>query len=248
MAAKDLRSRENGPRTAGRMRMRELVRAAGVPKSTILFYLAAGLLPPPLRTGPNSAWYDPGCVARIALIRRLQRQERLSLAEIAARLQGEKKRRLPGLPPRPPGGAEAPAAAAPRERACDAAAFSRATGISRGLLDRLVRRGLLVPGRDGRFAAADIAAGCAIGALLEEGCDWEDLGEYADAAERLALLEQRLLGAVPGGTEEARRSASARLTALRRHLFVDRLGDRLSRRHEAAAGRDRARDAEPWLD
>lgn len=248
MAARNLRSRENGARTAGRMRMRELVRACGVPKSTILFYLAAGLLPPPLRTGPNSAWYDPGCVARIALIRRLQRQERLTLAEIAERLQGEKKRQPPGVQPRHFGEEEAPAAAIPREQAFDAEAFSHATGISRGLLDRLVRRGLLVPDRDGRFAAADIAAGCAIGALFKGGCDWEELGEYADAAERLALLEHRLLAAVPQHAEEARRSASAHLTALRRHLFVDRLGDRLSQRHEAAAGRNRPRDPEPWLD
>lgn len=241
MAAEDLRSRERRPRTAGRLKMRELVQATGVPKSTILFYLAAGLLPPPLRTGPNSAWYDPGCVARIALIRRLQREERLSLAEIAARLHA-------GKPHPSPQAAQAARATASRERSYDADAFSRAVGISRGRLGWLMRRGLLVPGRDGRFAASDIAAGRAIAALLEEGVDGEELGEYADAAERLAGLERRLLGAVRGGTEEARRSTAARLTALRGHLFVDRLGDRLSQRAEASAGRDRRPNSEPWLD
>ncbi len=238
---------EPPPRARGGegLKMRELVRAAGVPKSTILFYLGAGLLPPPIRRGPNSARYDPECVARIALIRRLQRKERLTLAEIAARLRGEG----PGAGPTAPLRGSQPARAAPtrRERILDREAFSHATGLARARLERLVRRGVLVPGPDG-FAANDVAAGRAIAALLADGLDEEDLAAYGEAAERLSVWEERLLRRGGWGRGEERSSAAERLTALRRHLFIDRL-DRLAARKAAAApARLFGADPEPWLD
>ena len=44
---------------AERLRMADLVEATGVPKSTILYYVAEGLLPEPVRPKPNVAYYDP---------------------------------------------------------------------------------------------------------------------------------------------------------------------------------------------
>ena len=45
--------------------MNELTGATGVPKSTILYYIAQGLLPEPRKTSPNMAYYDPACVERL---------------------------------------------------------------------------------------------------------------------------------------------------------------------------------------
>ena len=42
------------------MRMKELTEATGLPKSTILHYIAQGLLPEPTRTGRNTATLRPG--------------------------------------------------------------------------------------------------------------------------------------------------------------------------------------------
>ena len=64
------------------LRMNELVKATGVAKSTILHYLHQGLLPDPLKTSPNMAYYDPKCIDRIRFVQHLQDAHRLTLSEI----------------------------------------------------------------------------------------------------------------------------------------------------------------------
>ena len=70
------------PQTEPLLRMRDLVEQTGVPKSTILYYLQQGLLPEPVKTSHNMAYYDPQCITRIRYIQNLQRRHRLSLSEI----------------------------------------------------------------------------------------------------------------------------------------------------------------------
>ena len=62
----------------------DLARLSGVNVRTIRYYLAQGLLPAVGQSGPGSK-YDPGHLARLRLIRRLQ-GEHLPLAEIRRRL------------------------------------------------------------------------------------------------------------------------------------------------------------------
>lgn len=64
--------------------LQDLADLAGVTPRTIRFYVAQGVLPSPGRTGPGTT-YGPSHLARLRLIRRLQR-EHLPLAEIRARL------------------------------------------------------------------------------------------------------------------------------------------------------------------
>jgi DNA-binding transcriptional MerR regulator len=64
------------------LKMKDLATATGLPKSTILHYIAEGLLPKPLRTGRNVAYYDPASIDRVRLIRQMQKHKRLSLSEI----------------------------------------------------------------------------------------------------------------------------------------------------------------------
>ena len=54
------------------MRMKELVAASGVSRSSIHYYLREGLVPPPQKTGKNAALYDHRHLERLRLIGRLR--------------------------------------------------------------------------------------------------------------------------------------------------------------------------------
>jgi DNA-binding transcriptional MerR regulator len=64
----------------------DLARLAGVTPRTVRYYVAQGLLPSPEQAGPSTR-YGEGHLARLRLIRRLQR-DHLPLAEIRTRLEG----------------------------------------------------------------------------------------------------------------------------------------------------------------
>jgi len=84
----------------------ELADQAGVTTRTIRFYIQQGLVPSPGQGGPGPK-YGRGHVARLRLIRRLQR-EHLPLAEVRKRLEGLDE-----------AGVEAALAAAPAASAVD---------------------------------------------------------------------------------------------------------------------------------
>lgn len=64
------------------IKMSELVKRSGVPKSTILYYIKEELLPQPQKPKPNLHLYDEDMVERIHLISYLQKQFDASIAEI----------------------------------------------------------------------------------------------------------------------------------------------------------------------
>ncbi len=73
------------PDTQGRedlLRMRELAEAAGVSAATIKHYLREGLLPEPIKTAPNMAYYPSEFVERVKLIKQLQEERFLPLKVI----------------------------------------------------------------------------------------------------------------------------------------------------------------------
>lgn len=69
------------PRRAGKklLKMGDLIRKTGVQRQTIHFYINKGLLPRPLKTGRNMAYYDESYVDRIKLIKELQLKRFLPL-------------------------------------------------------------------------------------------------------------------------------------------------------------------------
>ena len=70
--------------------MRELAEAAGVSAGTIKHYLREGLLPEPVKTSRNMAWYPREFVERVQLIKQLQEERFLPLKVIREVLeQGE---------------------------------------------------------------------------------------------------------------------------------------------------------------
>lgn len=75
-----------GDEIAPSLTLGELTRAAGVSVRTVRYYIAEGLLPPPVGAGPRSA-YTPGHLDRLRLIARWK-QAYLPLKEIRRRLAG----------------------------------------------------------------------------------------------------------------------------------------------------------------
>jgi DNA-binding transcriptional MerR regulator len=63
----------------GLLKMKELAEASGVSAGTIKHYLREGLLPDPVRTSRNMAYYPPEFVERIKLIKQLQEERFMPL-------------------------------------------------------------------------------------------------------------------------------------------------------------------------
>ncbi len=61
------------------MRIGQLAQKAGVSAPTIKHYVREGLLPQPVKTSRNMAYYDESCVERIGLIKRIQKERFLPL-------------------------------------------------------------------------------------------------------------------------------------------------------------------------
>ncbi len=61
------------------MRIGQLAKKAGVSAPTIKHYVKEGLLPRPIKTYRNMAYYDASCVERIGLIKRIQKERFLPL-------------------------------------------------------------------------------------------------------------------------------------------------------------------------
>jgi DNA-binding transcriptional MerR regulator len=77
----------DGKQGRGGLRMRDIVRETGLPRETIHFYLTEGLLPPPTKTGRNTALYNWEHVRRAQLIKSIQEEHFLPLRAIRALLE-----------------------------------------------------------------------------------------------------------------------------------------------------------------
>jgi AcrR family transcriptional regulator len=65
------------------MEISDLSRQSNIPVSTIKFYLRAGLLPKPVKTGKTKAYYSPEYLSRLELIKKLQKEKGMSLKKIS---------------------------------------------------------------------------------------------------------------------------------------------------------------------
>ena len=155
----------------GLLRMRELAQKSGVSAGTIKHYLREGLLPDPVRTSRNMAWYPPEFVERIRLIKQLQEERFMPLRAIKTVLDEdpERARALVELEDRI------------LDRALrDESARTSATELRRrydmpaGVLDRLVEIGLLTPNSRG-YSQLDVELIEAISRFRAGGYD-EQIG------------------------------------------------------------------------
>ena len=136
----------------GLLRMRELAEASGVSAGTIKHYLREGLLPEPVRTSRNMAYYPPEFVDRIRLIKQLQEERFMPLKAIKRVLDGdpERTRALVELEDR-----ILERAAAGDEARVSAAELHRRYDIPREVLDRLAELEVLTPTARG-YSLSDV--------------------------------------------------------------------------------------------
>ena len=153
-------------------RVEALAAKADVSVDTVRFYQSRGLLPAPRREG-RVAWYGDEHVERLARIRRLQARG-LNLANIARLLAGELDAADEAL--------VTAVASDEDDVLLSIDELAERTGIPLGLLQAVVKEGLLVPRRAGgqdRFTTADVAAGAAGLRLLEAGLPLPEVLELA---------------------------------------------------------------------
>ena len=187
----------------GRLKMSELAEASGVSAGTIKHYLREGLLPEPVKTSRNMAYYPPELVDRIRLIKRLQEERFMPLKAI--------RRVLEDNPERAQALVEVEDKIIERAQRAETSRTSRAEaerryGIPREALERLEEIGVLTPNSRG-YGELDARMLEAISRFRAGGYD-ETIGftvydtlRYKDALERLVKEEvevvlERLAGDV----------------------------------------------------
>ena len=204
----------------GLLKMSELAERSGVSAGTIKHYLREGLLPEPVRTSRNMAYYPPEFVERIRLIKRLQEERFMPLRLIRDLIADERPR------------------------------VSRAEVLDRyeipaNVLDRLREIGVLTPTRDG-YDPDDVKVIEAIARFRAGGYD-ESLGftvydtlRYREALEPLVreevrLLLERLAAEDPARAVEIVRSGREPLRELIGALHSKMLLEELGRQRDESA-------------
>jgi DNA-binding transcriptional MerR regulator len=147
--------------------MRELASRSGVSAGTIKHYLREGLLPEPVRTSRNMAYYPPDFVERIRLIKRLQEERFMPLKLIRRMLDDDpaRARALIALEDR-----VLERALEDEQPRMSAAQVRRRYGVPQEVLDRLAELGVLTPGARG-YARLDVEIVEAIGRFRAGGYD-----------------------------------------------------------------------------
>jgi DNA-binding transcriptional MerR regulator len=168
----------------GLLKMSQLAERSGVSAATIKHYLREGLLPEPVRTSRNMAYYPPDFVERIRLIKRLQEERFMPLKVIRTILAEEAIR-------------ERALAAGDTER-LSAAEVHRRYEVPENVLERLAELEVLTPSSRG-YDADDVQIIEAISRFRAGGYD-ERLGftvfdtlRYREALAPLVQEEVRTL-------------------------------------------------------
>ncbi|HEX2233523.1 MAG TPA: MerR family transcriptional regulator [Thermoleophilaceae bacterium] len=179
----------------GYLKMKELAEASGVSAGTIKHYLREGLLPEPVKTSRNMAYYPPEFVERIRLIKQLQEERFMPLKLIKAVLDQdpERARALVELEDR-----ILERARQNDQRRVSAAELRKRFGVPQEVLDRLAELEILTPSRRG-YGPRDVEIVEAIGRFRAGGYD-ERIGftvydtiRYKEALETLVREEVQVL-------------------------------------------------------
>jgi DNA-binding transcriptional MerR regulator len=179
----------------GLLKMKELAEASGVSAGTIKHYLREGLLPEPVKTSRNMAYYPAEFVDRIRLIKQLQEERFMPLKVIKAMLDDdpERARALVELEDR-----ILERALAGEQSRVSAAELRRRYDVPQEVLDRLAELEVLTPTRRG-YGPRDVEIVEAIQRFRAGGYD-ERIGftvydtlRYKRALEELVKEEVQVL-------------------------------------------------------
>jgi DNA-binding transcriptional MerR regulator len=180
------------------LKISELAEASGVPVATVRHYLREGLLPEPVKTSRNMAYYPPEFADRIRLIKQLQEERFMPLKVIRELLDSgdgdpERLRALIELED----SILDRALAGERER-IPASEVRKRYDVPKEVLDRLAELEVLTPSRRG-YSPSDVRIIEAISRFRAGGYD-ERIGftvyetlRYKDALENLVKQEVEVL-------------------------------------------------------
>ena len=216
-------SRDSDEKRPRGLRMNQLCRLSGLPKSTILYYVEQGLLPKPEKTSPNMAYYHPDCVDRLAFIKEMQTRHRLPLASIkkllAAREQGQEVEHLARLN-LIIFGEDSGDSVGSRE-------FCSRTGLEPDQLEELLRAGLILPLTPGRFDQRDLALGQVFARASKQGITCEDLIFYHRLGSEMVDMEmelrQRLTSHLPDSVDAEMTGRMVQSARAVREYVIDRI-------------------------
>ena len=211
----------------GLLKMAELAEASGVSPATIKHYLREGLLPEPVKTSRNMAYYPPAFVERLQLIKRLQEERYMPLKVIREMLE------------------EQTLDAAVRHRESDRVPRERVLDrLPPEVLDKMADLGVLTPTAEG-YDAEDLRIIDAIARFREGGYD-ERLGftvyetlRYQEALQPLVEREVESLLDHLTGEEKAAEIIAAGAEPLREligAMHSKMLLGELNRRRSAGSG------------
>jgi DNA-binding transcriptional MerR regulator len=179
----------------GLLKMKELAQASGVSAGTIKHYLREGLLPEPVKTSRNMAYYPAEFVDRIRLIKQLQEERFMPLKVIKSMLDDdpERARALVELEDR-----ILERALAGEQSRVSAAELRRRYDVPQEVLDRLAELEVLTPSSRG-YGPRDVEIVEAISRFRAGGYD-ERIGftvydtlRYKRALEELVKEEVQVL-------------------------------------------------------
>jgi DNA-binding transcriptional MerR regulator len=179
----------------GLLKMSELAEASGVSAGTIKHYLREGLLPDPVKTSRNMAYYPPEFVERIRLIKQLQEERFMPLKAIRRVLEDDPERARALV--------EVEDRIIERAQRNEGSRTSRAEverryGIPRDALERLEEIGVLTPNSRG-YGDLDVRMLEAISRFRAGGYDEEigftvyDTLRYKSALEQLVKEEVQVV-------------------------------------------------------
>lgn len=173
---------------ASMLKMKALMEATGVSKATIVHYLKEGLLPAPMRTNRNMAYYDASCVERVLFVKKMQAQHRLPLSQIKLILdQRDKGREVTSLIE-----LKEFVFGNQGQMRLDQAAFCKATGLSSAEVEICLAANLLRPREKGIFDQEDVAAGQVLRVCIDLGISVEEAGFYPRLAEAVVDKEMAI--------------------------------------------------------
>ena len=191
----------------GLLKMKELAEASGVSAGTIKHYLREGLLPEPVKTSRNMAYYPPEFVERIKLIKQLQEERFMPLKHIKSVLDEdpERARAMVELEDR-----ILERALAGEQARVSAAELRKRYDVPQEVLDRLAELEILTPNSRG-YSSRDVEIVEAISRFRAGGYE-ESIGftvydtlRYKRALEGLVKEEvQVLMDRVAGEMETSR--------------------------------------------
>ncbi|MBI4799270.1 MAG: MerR family transcriptional regulator [Desulfarculus sp.] len=205
------------------LRMKELAAQSGLPKSTLLYYVEQGLLPAPIKTSPNMAYYPPSCLERLARIKTLQTRHRLPLGKIKALLdlqdQGHDISPLIELSQAIFGAEAGPLLERP--------AFLESTGLTAAQLDGLLAVGMLLPLQEDQFDQQDVAMGSLYANGLARGLTVQDMSFYPRLGRQIVdqemALRHRLTSHLPISQNAALTLQMVQAARATRGYVIDRL-------------------------